>query len=94
MQAYRSRHAQFLIVRVGPLNVDHSRGVESHSACDIRDSSTSLAITIEGQNIFCRSRSCLYIRRLPHQERERVIARPEAGFLSPAVNDPLAALYV
>src|SRR5258707_3225909 len=39
-------------------------------------------MTIGGQNIFCRSRSCLYIRRLPHQERESLSRGLERVFLS------------
>src|SRR5262249_61702104 len=35
------------------------------------------------QNIFCRPRFSLYIRGSPHQARERFVARPGAGFLSP-----------
>ena len=45
-------------------------------------------MTIEGQNIFCRSRFAIYIRRLPHQAREMSLLRgPEAGFFVARSND-------
>jgi small subunit ribosomal protein S12 len=51
-------------------------------------------MTIEGQNIFCRSRSCLYIPRLPHQARELSLLRGlKRVFLSPGVTTFGGALF-
>jgi hypothetical protein len=56
--------------------------------------SQSMSRGLTAQIIRCDIAFRLYIRGSPHQARERFVARPEAGFLSPRLRGFGGALFL